>query len=208
MAKKFEEQLKRYVPEVAVPFVMNMIEGERLAISIKRTRTSKHGDYRPPFKVDYHKISVNHDLNPYAFLITLVHEIAHLKCWNLYQNSVSAHGEEWKTCFKELMNPLLEVTIFPETILVHLIKHMRNPKASSSSDIHLLKALKTFDTNKATYLEDIPLGAVFSLNGDKFFRKGEKRRTRYECINLLNKRTYLVHALAEVELINEKFIRE
>ena len=39
-----------------------------------------------------HRISVNGNLNKYSFLITLIHELAHLLTFTQYKNRVDPHG--------------------------------------------------------------------------------------------------------------------
>ena len=60
---------------------------------VKKSRSSKYGDYRPPLKGSNHLITINYDMNKYAFLITLVHEIAHLTNWNKHKDKVKPHGD-------------------------------------------------------------------------------------------------------------------
>ncbi|HAD34265.1 MAG TPA: hypothetical protein DCF44_07170 [Chitinophagaceae bacterium] len=44
-------------------------------------------------------MSVNGNLNSYHFLITLLHEIAHMLVWEQFRNRVKPHGLEWKHVF-------------------------------------------------------------------------------------------------------------
>src|SRR3954471_22255295 len=88
--------LYKYIPEKAVPIIAEWIYVHDFKLRIKKTRTSKYGDYRPPHSGNNHQITINYDMNKYAFLITLVHEIAHLTNWNKYKDRVKPHGEEWK----------------------------------------------------------------------------------------------------------------
>jgi len=76
-----------------------------------------------------------------------------------------------------------------------------NPKASTDSDINLSLALKQFDkeTDK-TFIFELPLASKFQHN-KKVFIKGQKRRTRYECVEVFTDKKYLFHANAEVDLL-------
>jgi len=94
--------------------------------------------------------------------------------------------------------------IFPDDLARPLAAYMKNPKASSHSDIRLLKALQKYDnSNKSIIrLEDLREGDHFVLNKRSFI-KGQKRRTRYSCIEVKTKREYAVSGMAEVEYLNK-----
>lgn len=114
------------------------------------------------------------------------------------------HGAEWKKEFRLLMAPMLLPEIFPHKILLPLTNYLKNPKASSSADEDLLRALRTFDRpTELTHLEDLPFDAIFEIkNGMRFQKKG-RLRTRYTCIHLKTKRGYRISPLAEVKLVED-----
>jgi len=166
---------------------------------ISRSRLSKLGDYRHPFLGKPHQITVNHNLNRYAFLITLTHEVAHLTTWNKFGRKVNPHGAEWKEEFRLHLQPLFTLNVFPEDIIIQLTKYSLNPKASSCADTDLLKALKKYDTdNSFVHLEDLPEKSVFSLRSGRTFVKGERLRKRYKCVDVASRKIYLVSPVAEV----------
>lgn len=196
--------LHKYIPEKAVPVISEWVYKYDFKLRIKKSRSSKYGDYRPPVNGGNHLITINYDMNQYAFLITLVHEIAHLTNYNENKNKVKPHGEEWKKHYKQLMQPFLMPEIFPNDVIGALRKYMGNPAASSCSDIELLRVLKKYDDRNGTsLLEDIPVGATFRYNKKRSFVKGEKVRKRFKCIELPSKKEYLFNPLAEVEITNE-----
>jgi SprT protein len=142
---------------------------------------------------------VNHNLNKYSFLITLTHEVGHLTAWNKFGNKILPHGAEWKDEFKFHLKPILELKIFPGDINDCLNHYTLNPKASSCADINLMKVLKKYDTNSSyVHLEDIPVQSIFKLKNGRAFIKGEKIRRRYKCVDVNNKKEYLVSPVAEV----------
>ncbi len=200
---KYDEILKRYIPEAAIPGVLTLFQSANVQLNITRTRTTKLGDYRPPQKVKYHKISVNHDLNRYHFLLTLIHEFAHLKNWEQHKNKTKPHGIEWKNAFSELMQRFLNEQVFPAELLPVLKKYMRNP-GSSTSNLDLLQHLRMYD-KRTDYLtlHDIPDNSVFRIQNGFVFQKLQKMRKRYKCRRLDNKRIYLVSPLIEVTLIEK-----
>lgn len=196
--------LKRFLPENSAQEIAGWIDKYDCDFTISKSRQSKLGDYRAPTKLTKHKISVNHNLNPYAFLITTVHEFAHLVTWNSYKGRVSPHGAEWKNTFNSLMKVFFDKNIFPYELKNALVLYMQNPAASSCSDQNLIRELKKYDLKKhiegCVFLEDIPMGALFKIKDGRVFRKIEKLRKRYKCELVGTKKMYLVSAIAEVSL--------
>ncbi len=127
--------LRKYLPEAAVETCFDWIQHYRIRVRITHKREHLLGDYRPPQDGSSHAISINHDLNPYAFLITFTHEVAHLVCFTKHQYSVEPHGEEWKTEFKYLLAGLIHRNIFPEDIHAALLRFLktRPPPAAATS---------------------------------------------------------------------------
>lgn len=195
------EVLAQYLPEQAAPIIAKWIDYFQCEFKISKNRATKLGDYRHPFKGNGHKISVNNDLNPYAFLVTTVHEFAHLLTYNDHKNKVKPHGAEWKNNFKRMMKPFFELNIFPEDIHHTITNYLNNPAASSCTDLTLARALKKYDADLATNrIEEIPINAVFTLKDGRKFKKGERIRKRYRCVCLDNGNIYLFNPLAEVLL--------
>jgi hypothetical protein len=196
--KTNREILSEYLPEKAVSLALNLLEDSNVQLRITKSRSTKLGDYRPPLNRKYHRISVNHDLNKYHFLITLIHEFAHLKNWNLHQRKVRPHGKEWKTFFRELMAPYLVQEIFPPDILEVVIQFMKNP-TSSVVNIKLLKKLREYDKGMTLItLDDIPENSKFSIYNGVIFTKLEKLKKRYKCLRLDTNRIYLVSPVMQV----------
>lgn len=191
--------LKKYIPEQAVQAVAHWIVQLNFKLKIKKGRLTKYGDYRHPIKSLNHQITINQDLNKYAFFITLVHELAHLTNWNKYKHSVKPHGQEWKQEFQELMRPFLTEAIFPEDVMKGLTRYLQNPAASSCSDTQLMRTLKQYDNKPdIVLLEQLSFNSIFKTSNNRYFIKGEKRRKRFLCRELRTKRDYLFNPLAEV----------
>jgi SprT protein len=199
--QKNSEILKKYLPEQSVPLIAEWIVKYDFKLKIKKERSTRLGDYTSPRNGMNHLITINHNLNPYAFLITLVHEVAHLVTYNQHRDTVNPHGAEWKQNFRALIQPFLNTDIFPVEVFAALRRYMQNPAASSCSDVQLLRTLKLHDNNSSTiFLEHLPLNTVFLYNGSRLFKKGEKIRKRFKCTELSTGATYLFNPLVEVEV--------
>jgi hypothetical protein len=191
----------KFIPSEAHDLVNDLLTVDHLVIKVKSERKTRHGDYRelPNGK---HQITVNSNLNPYRFLITLIHEIAHFEAYRTFGRFIKPHGKEWKQTFQHLMLPFLRPEIFPSELLPLLAKHFKNPKASSDTDTPLALALKQFnETNDKTYVFEVPLGQAFKLYNGRVFKRGEKRRKRFECVEVKTSKLYLFNPNAEVELL-------
>jgi hypothetical protein len=195
-----EEALKKYVPEKSIPYCLDWIVEHKINLRITRSRSSKYGDYRPPQKGLGHRISVNHDLNPYAFLITFIHEVAHLNQWKRKKMIIVPHGKDWKEEYKKLMIPMLHAHIFPPDVVQALRSYMENPSATSCSDHELLRTLRKYDKeeDKWTTLEEIAFGTTFKIRTGRVFVKRDRLRKNYSCMEVRTKSTYFINPITEV----------
>ncbi|UII78441.1 SprT-like domain-containing protein [Flagellimonas sp. CMM7] len=202
-----DDVLQKYLPELAVAPSFALIKQHGVHLKIVNHRVTRHGDYRK-LPNGLHQITVNASLNKYRFLITLVHEIAHLVAFEKYGRFIKPHGIEWKRTFQHLIIPFIRPEVFPSKLLPVIANHFKNPKASSSTDARLSIALKTFDVEerKNSYVFELPMGSTFRLYNGRLFKKGKKRVKRYECIELSTGRLYLFQPNAEVELIQDAHI--
>lgn len=193
------------MPPEAAPLIARWIDYFKCEFKISRNRNSKFGDYRPPFGGKGHRISVNYDLNPYAFLVTTVHEFAHLHTWNEHKQKAKPHGAEWKANFKKMMQPFFDKDIFPIDVKMAITRYLNNPAASSCSDLNLYRSLRLYDPVKEDIVtvEKLPAKALFKLKDGRTFRIEEKLRKRYKCVEINTKRVYLFSPVAEVELVQD-----
>ena len=185
--------LQTHVPPASVEYCLQLWKSNPFELKLTKSRQTKVGDFTSRRTKSHPRITLNNDLNPYIFLMTYVHEVAHLHVYLSLGSRVDPHGEEWKTTFTDLMIPLLWESVFPEEILHELRRHMINPKASSFADTQLTRALQKFDKNAGKFimLSELPEGCIFHLQG-KYFKKGKLRRTRVLCRDIKSKRDYLV----------------
>jgi len=193
--------LEKYLPDHSVEMCFELIKINHVHLKIVNERVTRHGDYRKDAQ-GFHLITVNASLNKYRFLMTLIHEIAHLVAFEKYGRNIKPHGDEWKLTFQRLMVPFIRPEIFPNQLLPLLARHFRNPKASSDTDATLSLALKQFDpVNDKNYIFEIPYGSVFRIHNGKIFKKVALRLKRYECQEVSSGRVYLFNPNAEVELL-------
>jgi predicted SprT family Zn-dependent metalloprotease len=193
--------LSRYLPAGTEALVMHYLEHYRVHLTITKKRQTLLGDYRHPVPGRSHRISVNGNLNPYAFLITLLHELAHLITFEQFGPRVSAHGAQWKKCYGVLLAELLSQVALPAELQVELKRSLKNPAASSCAEESLMRVLKKYDTPKAGsfLLEQLQQGESFKIADGRVFVKGEKLRKRYKCLEQRSGALYLFSPIYEVE---------
>ncbi len=203
---KEKEILAKYLPKAVVDPVFAWVVRYQIHLKITPSRATKLGDYRPPGnKQTYHRITINHDLNQYAFFITFVHELAHLLTHKQYTRMVQAHGKEWKANYRNLMKPFLEKNVFPPDLQRTVYQHLRNIKASSQADVELTRTLMLFDEDKQeTLIEDLQPGDRFLFRNNRKFQVVEKLRKRYKCVELANQRVFLFQPLTPVKTDRKK----
>jgi SprT protein len=199
--QKMGETLEKHIPKNAVEYCFELWIEQPFSFKISQTRSSCFGNY--VFRDGQHKITVNHDLHEYAFLITYIHEIAHQRAWlDKGRRKIDPHGEEWKKKFQDLMTPILNSNVFPEKVLVPLSQYMQNPAASSVSFAPLSEALMSFDSidESEVSLMEVPDNQWFMFRNN-VFQKLEIRRTRVLCLEKTSKRKYTILATARVTLV-------
>ena len=196
-------QLKNYLPEGSFEEVSHYLLHYKVQLTVTRERQTVLGDYRNSYAGKNHRISVNGNLNPYAFLITLLHELAHLFTYERYGHKVMAHGQEWKNEFSKILAQFLSKKIFPADIEQTVAKSLHNPAASSCADTALLRVLHKYDKKKEGVLliEALPMGATFKIKGGRVFIKEEKVRKRFKCKEVATGKIYLFSPVYEVEVI-------
>lgn len=193
--------LATYLPENSVDAVFELIKAYRIHFKIVNERVTRHGDYKKNADGS-HQITVNATLNKYRFLITTIHEIAHLMAFQKYGRLIKPHGLEWKQTFRLLMIPFINPQVFPTEVLPFLANHFKNPSASSDTDAILSMQLKKYDapTNKV-FVDELPLGTFFKIDNGRIFKKGKLRVKLFECIDIKNNKVYLFKPNIQVELL-------
>jgi hypothetical protein len=193
--------LQDFIPEGSYTEVLEYLHHYKVHLTITKERKTVLGDYRHAFQGKNHRISVNGNLNPYAFLITLIHELAHLVTFMEYGNAVNSHGREWKKIFAVLMSKFLKAKLFPSDIKKALEHSLHNLPASSCADEGLMRVLKTYDQRKngMVLVEELNEGAFFEIDAGKIFKKGKQLRKRFQCIEIKTGKLFLFSPVYEVK---------
>lgn len=205
MAKKEAplDALRHFIPDGTYELVSDYLHRFSIHLTVTRERTSVLGDYRNAVHGKNHRISVNGNLNPYAFLYTLIHEIAHLLVFDNYGHRVASHGKEWKSQFSALLADFLRKDVFPEDIRRAISKSLKDPAATSCAEDDLLRVFRKYDKGKEhlLFVEEVEPGALFSTGDGRVFRRGAKIRKRFKCIEVSSGREYLFSPVYEVNKV-------
>jgi len=195
--------LNDFLPEGSFEAVSGFLHHYNVQLTITRARKSVLGDYRNAVAGTGHRISVNGNLNKYAFLITLLHELAHLLTFEKFGHRVAAHGREWKNEFSRLLRQFLSTGIFPDDVRAAVMNNLHRPSASSCADTLLTKVLHRYDARQeGVYLiEELPDGALFMIPGGRIFRKGQVIRKRHKCAEVPGGQVWLFSPVYEVRLL-------
>ena len=197
--------LQQYLPPGTAEAVVQYLQHYHVHLTIARERKSILGDYRHRTHDHHHRISVNGNLNTFSFLITLLHELAHLLTFEQYSNRVMAHGSEWKKIYAGLLKQFLLHKVFPADIEHELLRSLKDPAASSCAEEGLIRILRKYDpVNGHKLVEEIPIQGFFMTNDGRVFQKGAQLRKRFKCKELKTGREYLFSPVYEVEIVRRE----
>jgi len=196
--------LSSFLPEGSFEEVAHYLQQYKVHLTITKERQTILGNYRNKVVDKNHRISVNGNLNKYSFLITLLHELAHLLAHEKYGHRILAHGQQWKNEYGKILSEFIPKKIFPAEIEKLLVLSLKNPAATTCSEPHLTRALKKFDLKKENYffVEELPEGSLFKIKSGAIFKKGERIRKRFKCMEVATKKLYLFSPVYEVEKVN------
>lgn len=206
--RKEKEIFRKYFPEKSIEYCFNFWETHRIQFSISKPRKSIYGNYF--FKNGVHHISVNGNLNPEAFLVTYLHEVAHLLVKVRHKKRVLPHGQEWKNEFRNVLIPMLEKSVFSDEVSLALVNHLDSPTASSCSDpvLHGVLMKNQLDQKELKMVSDIENRAYFEYEG-RLFQRLNRVITRYDCIEIPTGKTYRFRESALVKPIPDPgFVNE
>ena len=199
---KIQDILQKYIPENAIDYVISLLNEYPVQFRIVKPRKSKLGDFRYARDLPKPQITINGNLNPYSFLITTIHEFAHAATFFELGANHQPHGIHWQNHYRKLIHPTLELGVYPKDVEIALVNSLINVKASSCSDVSLNRVLSRYDVHNENevMLENLQKNTMFVLS-NRTFTKGELRRTRYLCTEIITNRQFLVHRTAIVKLL-------
>jgi len=180
----FEKKLMPKVPAGTATVIANWIVELNVKFVISKPRQTKLGDFRPGHHGKAPRISVNGDLHPYSFLITTIHEFAHLGCYLKHGRDAAPHGKEWKRIYTKMLKLFVDQGIFP-------------PKASSCSCPILSRALAEYDLEEGEFLGTLSPNDQFEFRGE-VYQYTLLRRTRILCRRISDGKQYLISSRAKV----------
>ncbi len=194
--------LSVFLPEGSLASVIAWLQQYKVHLTITRERSTILGNYRNKISNKNHRITVNGNLNKYSFLITLLHELGHLLAYEKYGHRIAPHGIEWKNEYGKILSGFLQQKIFPPDIENVLMKTLKDPAASSCADINLTRSLKKYDAKKGLlFIEELSPGSLFKIKGGRIFKKGERIKKRFKCIEPATGKIYLFSPVYEVECL-------
>ncbi len=200
--------LEQFLPRGAYEQIAPFFQAHTVHLTITHERKSVLGDYRHPVPdAPYHRISINANLNPYSFLITLLHELAHMYTFVHFEHKAPPHGKEWKTQFRHILIPFMGKRFFPGDVEKALHAYLHNPAASTCTDAQLYKSLYRYDEHKPGFklVDDIGANQYFETEDGQVYQKLEKLRTRTRCRQLTSGRVYFFQGIVEVKAIKRKY---
>lgn len=188
--------LEQYLPSDTQPFLRRWFASYKIHIRITRDRNSKLGDYRKmPDKS--HEISINSTLDRQLFFFVLTHELAHLIAFEKFGGRISAHGQEWKSTFREML--LESISIYTSDLQPVIRQFSKNPKANFMASPELVRYFHVDDPDDSQFfVEQLAPDSEFLYKGD-LYKMIEKKKKLYLCVNLKNSKKYLFRPLAKVE---------
>ena len=200
--QEFNKIVSPHVPQEALDYCCQLWLQHSFHFKISRDRKSKLGDFRYTKSDNIYAVTVNRGLNPYAFLITYLHEVAHVVTYRQFKRTCKPHGREWQESFRLLAAPLLRPSVFPPDVLKAFQEYLKNPAASTSGCAPLTMALRRYDKEEENQqlLGALAMGCKFIFK-DRTFIKVGKKRTRALCKDLGNGRNYLISEVAQVEAV-------
>lgn len=123
-------QLTDCLPPESHKLVQSQLaEYDNLSVRLVKPRKRILGNYFQD-RDGKHIITLNENLAPYAMLIVLIHETAHLETRLIYGRMVNPHGKEWKQIYSSLLKNYIYKNVFSKQLAESLMLHARKPCAT------------------------------------------------------------------------------
>jgi predicted SprT family Zn-dependent metalloprotease len=186
-------------PEQAQQLTKALFSEHHFLFRITTPRKTRLGSFKGVRLGARPVIQVNSDLGPYTFLLVFLHELAHLVVMKKFGRKAKPHGEEWKNAYRNLVQPFINVQVFPSRLETELNRYFIKTPATFHRDTRLINTLSSMEGGKEMVtVNDVPLNSTFTLMSGRQFVKLEKLRTRYKCYCPKTRKYYLVPRSAQV----------
>ena len=178
-----ERSLKAISPHMPPDWhaaVHTMLAANPILVQVVRSRKTKHGDHQVTRAREFSIITINASGNPWQFVLTLLHEIAHAKVAHHVRHRAAPHGQEWKQAFRLLLHA--HIRLFPPDLADPVMDYARNPLYSADSHRALAAALRKHDTlDLRPTVQELALGQRFSLDGKTVLVRQQLLREWFKC---------------------------
>lgn len=202
-SERFRDLLLPFLPPEALDDMVRYIISYSIHLKMTRERHSKLGDYRLPTpQQPVHTISINGNLKPHAFLLVLLHELAHMLTYLDCGRTVKPHGHEWQRHYSQLLQHYTDVGGFPSDVVPLLREYTSRIPLSRRIEREIDRRLQVVvQPENSVKLDTLAVGTHFRLGGrTRVFELLEKQRTRWKCRDISTGRLYTVAADAMVEV--------
>ena len=105
--EKLQTHLSPFFHDSIIAYLENLIILNKVQFILSKPRKTKLGDYRAIPNESLFIVTVNNNLNPVQFLITVLHELAHHFTWMKHKSIAKPHGKEWKQEYQRVFIPVL-----------------------------------------------------------------------------------------------------
>ncbi|MFO7722109.1 MAG: hypothetical protein R6V49_02700 [Bacteroidales bacterium] len=173
------DQLKQILPSGSHNLAASWLNVPELGLKLYRRKSHRLGAYVFS-RQGGDQILLNLRQHPYSLLITLAHEVAHMRVTRRYGRKVRPHGAEWQQTFSGLIKEAACITDLPADILQAMSLIAQRPRSTHFSDPAITAILMPYDSpgDDHALLDDLPEGSRFTLHNNKIYVKGAKNRTR------------------------------
>ena len=170
-----------HMPDGWQAAIHTMLSANPILVRVVRSRKTKHGDHLVTGSREFSIITVNASGNPWQFVLTLLHEIAHAEVAHHSMHRIAPHGKEWKLAFRQLLQAHRH--LFPPDLVDPVMEYARNPLYSADSHGALGTALRRHDKQDLRpTVQELALGQRFSLDGKTVLIRQQLLRKWYRCV--------------------------
>ena len=201
--------LGQKVPAYGMPLVARLVRSYDFAFRFAPPRLRKLGDYTRKANGEV-AITINADLPPELFLVTFLHEVAHLEALQNRTRREAPHGKRWQACFGALLTELCQSAeaAMPAPLHQALVRHSQAPTATLTADPALARLLLPAKPPRQAladgfaHVEMLAAGTAFAYRGKAFLLSG-KMRTRHYGTDLQTGQLWKFSAQCTVQILPE-----